>query len=191
MDFSLIKDDLKRIRCIEGGSEILYTYTDKLRELLLELKNNEKLQYKVLTDVTAVDFVGRRERFEVIYNLLSLKYNSRIIVKVTISENQSLPSIADIYSSAVWYEREVWDMFGIYFDDSKDLRRILTDYGFEGHPLRKDFPLSGHVELRYDEEAKKIVYEPVVLPQEFRQFDFLRPWSGLSVLPGDEKASKS
>ena len=132
-----------------------------------------------------------RERFEVVYNLLSMSLNQRIRLKVETDESEPVPSATGLYSSAGWWEREAWDLFGIYFADHPDLRRILTDYGFEGHPLRKDFPLTGYVELRYDEEQKRVVYEPVRLKQEFRSFDFLSPWEGMDkILPGDEKASE-
>jgi NADH-quinone oxidoreductase subunit C len=136
-----------------------------------------------------VDYPGRPERFEVVYQLLSIRLNRRVRVKVTADETTPVPSITSIFSSAGWYEREVWDLFGIYFADHPDLRRILTDYGFDGHPMRKDFPLTGYVEVRYDEDRKRVVYEPVRLKQEFRTFDFLSPWEGMNhVLPGDEKA---
>ncbi|OAD60188.1 NADH dehydrogenase [ubiquinone] iron-sulfur protein 3, mitochondrial, partial [Eufriesea mexicana] len=140
------------------------------------LKCHHNTQYTVLTDLTAVDVPSRPYRFEVIYNLLSLVYNSRIRVKTYTDELTPLPSIEKIYDAANWYEREVWDMFGIVFKDHSDLRRILTDYGFEGHPLRKDFPLSGFVEVRYDDELKRVVCEPLELTQEFRKFELSAPW---------------
>jgi NADH-quinone oxidoreductase subunit C len=140
-------------------------------------------------DVCGVDYPGRAERFEVVYNLLSLTHNRRIRVKVHTDADTPVPSVTPVFSSANWWEREAWDLFGIYFINHPDLRRILTDYGFEGHPLRKDFPLTGYVEVRYDEDQRRVVYEPVKLPQEFRSFDFLSPWEGIQpYLPGDEKA---
>lgn len=153
------------------------------------LRDDNRCLFKVLIDVFGVDFPDRERRFEVVYNLLSLKMNRRIRVKVAADEGTLVPSVSDVFSSAGWYEREVWDMYGVLFSDHPDLRRILTDYGFEGHPQRKDFPLTGFVEVRYDMEQKRVVYEPVKLDQEFRNFDFLSPWEGTQyVLPGDEKA---
>jgi NADH-quinone oxidoreductase subunit C len=140
-------------------------------------------------DVCGVDYPSREERFEVVYNLLSLTHNRRIRVKVAASEDTPVPTVVEVFSSANWWERETWDMYGIAFRDHPDLRRILTDYGFQGHPLRKDFPLTGYVEVRYDDEQKRVVYEPVKLPQDWRTFDFLSPWEGIQgELPGDEKA---
>jgi NADH-quinone oxidoreductase subunit C len=147
--------------------------------------------FKELVDLCGVDYPERERRFEVVYHLLSLKNNQRIRVKVETDESTPVPSVVELFSTAGWFEREAWDMYGIYFADHPDLRRILTDYGFEGHPLRKDFPLTGHVELRYDDEQKRVVYEPVRLRQDFRTFDFLSPWEGGGgVLPGDEKATR-
>jgi NADH-quinone oxidoreductase subunit C len=154
------------------------------------LRDDPKCQFKMLVDICGVDYPDRPERFEVVYNLVSLKLNHRIRVKVTTDEDNAVPSVTSVYSAAGWFEREAWDLFGIYFADHPDLRRLLTDYGFEGHPLRKDFPLTGYVEVRYDEDQKRVVYEPVRLKQEFRSFDFVSPWEGMNnVLPGDEKAS--
>ncbi len=156
------------------------------------LRDDPRCLFKLLSDLCGVDYPDRKERFEVVYNLLSLKLNQRIRVKVTTDEESAVPSVTSVYRAAGWFEREAWDLFGIYFSDHPDLRRLLTDYGFEGHPLRKDFPLTGYVEVRYDEDQKRVVYEPVRLKQEFRSFDFLSPWEGMShVLPGDEKASKN
>ena len=152
------------------------------------LRDDQNCQFKALMDLTAVDFPDREERFDVIYNLLSPKHNQRIRVKVATDEDKPVPSVTGVFSSAIWMEREAWDMYGIFFSDHPDLRRILTDYGFEGHPLRKDFPLTGYVEVRYDEDQKRVVYEPVELTQEFRSFDFMSPWEGMLHLPGDEKA---
>ena len=153
------------------------------------LRDDANCQFKQLMDLCGVDFPEENERFCVVYNLLSLTHNNRIRVKTWTDENTPVASATQLFSSAGWWERETWDLYGIYFADHPDLRRILTDYGFEGHPLRKDFPLTGYVELRYDDEQKRVVYEPVHLTQEFRTFDFLSPWEGVQpVLPGDEKA---
>lgn len=158
--------------------------------VLTLLRDDSNCQFKLLVDLCGVDYPDRDERFEVVYNLLSLKHNQRIRVKVMTDETTPVPSVTSVFSSAGWYEREAWDLFGIFFSDHPDLRRILTDYGFEGHPLRKDFPLTGYVEVRYDEEQKRVVYEPVKLTQDFRKFDFLSPWEGMTrLLPGDEKAN--
>ena len=149
-------------------------------------------QYKVVSDVTAVDYPERPERFEVVYNLLSLSLNQRIRIKLRVDEEGVVPSACPVYSAANWFERKAWDLYGILFADHPDLRRLLTDYGFEGHPLRKDFPLTGHIELRYDEQQKRVVYDPVKLTQDFRSFDFLSPWEGMTrVLPGGEKAEEA
>jgi NADH-quinone oxidoreductase subunit C len=153
------------------------------------LRDDPKCQFKMMVELCGVDYPDRAERFDVIYVLLSLSLNQRIRLKVATDEETPVPSITGVYNAAGWYEREAWDLFGIYFADHPDLRRLLTDYGFEGHPLRKDFPLTGYVEVRYDEELKRVVYEPVKLKQEFRSFDFLSPWEGMNeILPGDEKA---
>ena len=177
---------------IERGELILKAKRESLIRVLEFLKNDRECDFKILVDITAVDFPGRAERFEVVYNLLSLSQNQRVRVKVATDENTPVPSAVCVFSSAGWYEREVWDMYGIYFSGNPDLRRILTDYGFEGHPLRKDFPLTGYVELRYDDELKRVIYEPVKLVQDFRTFDFESPWEGMTdvQLPGDEKAVK-
>jgi len=161
---------------------------ESIFKLLTFLRDDQHTRFKQLMDVTAVDFPDRDPRFEVVYNLLSLTLNERIRVKIGIEDDAPVQSVVGVYSSAIWFEREVWDMYGIMFLDHPDLRRILTDYGFEGHPLRKDFPLTGFVEVRYDEEQKRVVYEPVKLTQEFRSFDFTSPWEGMLQLPGDEKA---
>jgi len=153
------------------------------------LRDDAQCLFQVLVDICGVDHPDRPERFDVVYNLLSVKKNQRVRVKATAGEETPVPSATGLFSTAGWFEREAWDLFGIYFADHPDLRRILTDYGFEGHPLRKDFPLTGYVEVRYDEEQKRVVYEPVKLKQEFRSFDFMSPWEGMShILPGDEKA---
>lgn len=167
---------------------IIHSTRDAIVKVLTFLRDDQNCQFKQLVDLTAVDFPAREERFDVVYNLLSLKLNQRIRVKIVTDENSLVPSASEVFSSAIWYEREVWDMYGIYFADHPDLRRMLMDYGFEGHPLRKDFPLTGYVEVRYDETQKRVVYEPVNLTQEYRTFDFMSPWEGMLRLPGDEKA---
>lgn len=155
------------------------------------LRDDVDCKFKQLVDVCGADYPDRPSRFEVVYNLLSLKHNARIRIKVMTDEETPVDSVSGVFSSAIWFERETWDLYGIYFNNHPDLRRILTDYGFEGHPLRKDFPLTGYVELRYDEELRRVVYEPVKLQQDFRRFDFESPWEGMTnvQLPGDEKAS--
>ena len=153
------------------------------------LRDDARCQFVNLTDVCGVDWPNREKRFDVVYHFLSPKQNMRIRVKVMTSEAVPVPSITGVFPGAEWYEREAYDLYGILFTGHPDLRRLLTDYGFEGHPLRKDFPLTGFVEVRYDDELKRVVYEPVKLTQEFRNFDFMSPWEGTDyVLPGDEKA---
>ena len=162
-----------------------------LAEVLRFLRDDAKCRFNLLCDICGVDYPDRPVRFEVVYNLLSMSLNQRIRIKVETNEDDPVPSATGIFSCAGWWEREAWDLFGIFFDGNADLRRILTDYGFEGHPMRKDFPLTGYVEVRYDEEQKRVVYEPVRLQQEFRRFDFLSPWEGMDkILPGDEKAGE-
>ena len=152
------------------------------------LKTDETCKFSTLVDITAVDHPERRARFDVVYHFLSMYRNQRIRVKAAVREDEMVPSITGEHPSANWFEREVFDMFGILFSGHPDLRRILTDYGFRGHPLRKDFPTTGYVEVRYDEAAKRVVYEPVKLVQDYRQFDFMSPWEGAEyILPGDEK----
>lgn len=171
------------------GELALGTTRDNLSALMKLVRDDSNCLFKILIDITAVDFPERGERFEIVYNLLSLSHNQRIRVTVSTDENTPVPSMVPLFSAAGWFEREVWDMFGVFFTDHPDLRRMLTDYGFEGHPLRKDFPLTGYVEVRYDEEQKRVVYEPVTLTQDFRSFDFMSPWEGAEyILPGDEKA---
>jgi NADH-quinone oxidoreductase subunit C len=153
------------------------------------LKADRACAFSTLVDITGVDWPERERRFDVVYHFLSMYQNHRIRVKVAVREEDVVPSIVGVHPSAGWYEREVYDMFGILFSGNPDLRRILTDYGFRGHPLRKDFPTTGYTEVRYDEELKRVVYEPVSLVQEYRQFDFMSPWEGADyILPGDEKA---
>ena len=171
------------------GELALETTRDNLSVLMKLVRDDSNCLFKILIDITAVDFPERGERFEIVYNLLSLSHNQRIRVTVSTDESTPVPSMVPLFSAAGWFEREVWDMFGVFFTDHPDLRRMLTDYGFEGHPLRKDFPLTGYVEVRFDEEQKRVVYEPVTLTQDFRNFDFMSPWEGAEyILPGDEKA---
>jgi NADH-quinone oxidoreductase subunit C len=163
---------------------------EALLQVLRFLQDDPKCRFSILCDICGVDYPDRPQRFDVVYNLLSVSLNQRIRLKLETDEEQPVASATSLYSSAGWWEREAWDLFGIFFSDHPDLRRILTDYGFEGHPLRKDFPLTGFVELRYDDDQKRVVYEPVRLKQEFRSFDFISRWEGLDrILPGDEKAS--
>ena len=157
--------------------------------VLTFLRDEPSLQFRQLIDICGVDYPEREQRFDVVYHLLSLHHNQRLRVTVQTDETVPVPSVAAVFPNADWFEREAWDMYGIFFSDHPDLRRLLTDYGFEGYPLRKDFPLTGYVEMRYDEEQKRVVYEPVKLRQDFRSWDFLRPWEGAGgLLPGDEKA---
>ena len=172
---------------IMNNELIIFTKISNIYNLLDDLKKIDDLKFEMLLDITAVDYPQRSKRFELVYILLSLKNHLRIKVKIFLNENEIVPSISNLYKSACWYEREVWDMYGISFNGNNDLRRILTDYGFEGYPLRKDFPLTGFVELRYDEAKKKVEYSKVKLTQDYRNFDFLSPWEG-GTLPGDEKA---
>ena len=175
---------------IAHGELMVSVKRDSLARTLEFLRDDPDCLFAQLVDICGVDYPERVERFEVVYNLLSLKNNRRIRVKVAAAEDTPVPSATSVFSAAGWYERETWDLYGVYFADHPDLRRILTDYGFEGHPMRKDFPLTGYVEVRYDEEQKRVIYEPVKLKQEFRSFDFLSPWEGMNqILPGDEKAS--
>jgi NADH-quinone oxidoreductase subunit C len=162
-----------------------------LTKLLKQLRDNSKLRFTILTDLFAADFPEKLHRFEIVYNLLSLENNERIIVKTSLYDGEALPSICNIFSAAEWYEREIFDLFGVEFNGHPDMRRILTDYGFSGHPLRKDFPVTGYVQVRYDSRLEKVINEPVKLQQAFREFDFMSPWQGPNYsLPGDEKANK-
>jgi NADH-quinone oxidoreductase subunit C len=185
----LLKRDILN-REVRYGELMITVRTDAVVGVLRQLRNDANCLFQMLIDITAVDYPERAERFEVVYNLLSLKQNQRIRVKLTTDEAKPVPSVNDVFPAAGWYEREVWDMYGVFFNDHPDLRRMLTDYGFDGHPLRKDFPLTGYVEVRYDDEQRRVVYEPVKLRQDFRSFDFLSPWEGMTPLPGDEKATK-
>lgn len=178
------------------GETALTVPREQIVGVLKSLRDAPDHRYEMLLDICGVDYPARPERFEVVYNLLSLSRNRRLRVKVLTDETTPVPTVTSIYSTAGWFERECWDLYGVKFAGHPDLRRILTDYGFEGHPLRKDFPLSGTVEVRYDDSQKRVVYEPVQLPQDFRNFDFMSPWEGMTdvqkrsvVLPGDEKAT--
>ena len=173
---------------IEGGEVVVHTGRDALLGLMMTLRDDPAFAFEQLMDLCGVDWPERAERFDVVYNLLSVSLNQRVRVVITTDETSAVPSVHTIWPSATWWEREAWDLFGILFSGQPDLRRILTDYGFEGHPLRKDFPLTGFVEVRYDEEQKRVVNVPVSLTQDFRNFDFVSPWEGMVTLPGDEKA---
>jgi NADH-quinone oxidoreductase subunit C len=174
---------------VHRGELCITVIPDSIVRVMTFLRDDTNCLFKQLIDLCGVDYPDREKRFEVVYNLLSPAQNHRIRVKVATDAETPVPSVARVFSAAGWFEREAWDLFGILFSDHPDLRRILTDYGFEGHPLRKDFPLTGYVEVRYDAEARRVVYEPVQLTQEFRRFDFISPWEGMgSLLPGDEKA---
>ena len=178
------------VQPIQHGNLIIYVAPEKIVELLTFLRDYKNLSFKILLDVFGADLLGiRAPRFEVIYNLLSLKLNNRLTVKVALNDGEEVPTATTVFSAAGWFEREAFDMYGITFSDHPDLRRILTDYDFEGHPLRKDFPLTGYKEVRYDEEQKKVIYEPVKLMQEFRNFDFEMPWEGAKY--ASEKVTKS
>jgi NADH-quinone oxidoreductase subunit C len=171
------------------GELSLMAEPGQLLEVLTFLRDDPQCQFVSFVDISGADYPQRERRFDVVYHLLSPGRNLRVRVRVMVGEEEPVPSACGIYPGANWYEREAYDLYGILFTDHPELRRILTDYGFEGHPLRKDFPLTGYVEVRYDDDLKRVVYEPVRLPQEFRQFDFLSPWEGTEyVLPGDEKA---
>ena len=170
--------------------EINITKNDILKTIQF-LKEDQNLQYNQLIDLTAIDYPSRKNRFDVVYILLSMTQNKRVIIKTSLKENENIESITSIHKAADWYERECYDLFGIKFLNHPDLRRIMTDYNFEGHPLRKDFPLTGHTEVRYDDLEKKVVYEPVKLTQEYRNFDYMSPWEGLdSNLIGDDKSEE-
>ena len=171
------------------GEIILIAKRDQIEDVLRILRDDH--EYQQLMEIAGADYPDRPERFEVVYMLLSLTKNHRVMVKLSTDENTPVPTVTTLWPNAGWLEREVFDMFGVTFDGNKDLRRILTDYGFEGHPFRKDFPMTGYTELRYSDDEKRVVYEPVELAQDMRSFDFLSPWEGSDyVLPGDEKAAK-
>jgi NADH-quinone oxidoreductase subunit C len=174
----------------EYGEIVLTVARDRVEDALRLLRDEH--EYQQLMEIAGVDYPDRAERFDVVYMLLSLTRNHRIMVRVTAAEHTPVPTVTTLWPVAGWLEREVFDMYGVVFAGNPDLRRILTDYGFEGHPFRKDFPLTGYVELRYSEEDKRVVYEPVELAQDLRQFDFMSPWEGAEyVLPGDEKAEEA
>ena len=172
---------------IAGGELVVWAPAQHIVPLLTYLRDDEECQLQQLVDITAVDYPARPQRFEVVYNLLSVTKNWRVRVKIAVDETTPVPSVDGVYPSANWFEREVWDMYGVFFSNHPDLRRILTDYGFDGHPQRKDFPLTGYVEMRYDETQKRVVYEPVKLQQAFRSFDFLSPWEGANYGLGKDK----
>ena len=177
------------ISAVEAFGELTVTVAlDSLLDLMAHLKDDPATRMTSLVDITAVDHPERADRFDVVYHLLSMYTNGRIRVKAHVADTAMVPSLISVYPAANWFEREVYDLFGILFSGHPDLRRILTDYGFRGHPLRKDFPTTGYTEVRYDEVQKRVVYEPVKLVQEYRQFDFMSPWEGAQyILPGDEK----
>ncbi len=173
------------------GELTVTAHAEHISQLIRFLRDDPTCRFSQLIDICGVDYPGRSQRFDVVYHLLSLHQNQRVRVKITTDENTAVPSICELFPVANWFEREAFDMYGIRFSGHPDLRRILTDYGFSGHPLRKDFPVTGFVEVRYDDEVKRVVYEPVKLTQEYRSFDFLSPWEGTQgLLPGDEKASE-
>ena len=185
----LLGDAISNAR-VSRGDIVLRTGISGVINVLVSLRDDRHAAFNQLSDLTAVDYPERPERFEMVYQLLSMRNNMRLRILVAVGEGQAVPSATAVYSAANWAEREAWDMFGIFFAGHPDLRRLLTDYGFEGHPLRKDFPLTGHVEVRYDDTQRRVVNEPVSLVQEFRDFDFLSPWEGMQAqIPGDEKAN--
>ncbi len=178
---------------LDHGELIVRVHPHGLLAVMAFLRDAEDCRFAQLMDICGVDYPERALRFDIVYQLLSLKYNMRARIKVAVDEKTPIPSVSGLFNSAPWFEREAWDLFGIMFNGLADHRRILTDYGFDGHPLRKDFPLTGHVEVHYDDEAKRVVYGPVTLPQDFRVFDNLSPWEAMTnvQLPGDEKAADS
>ena len=176
---------------VDKGEVVAQARADAVVPVMQALRDDPRFAFEQMMDLCGVDWPERAERFDVVYNLLSVSLNQRVRVVVTTDETTPVPSVSGIWPAATWWEREAWDLYGIVFSGQPDLRRILTDYGFEGHPLRKDFPLTGYVEVRYDEDRKQVVYEPVKLTQDFRSFDFLSPWEAITSLPGDEKAFKA
>ena len=179
-----------RAALVEQGEVVAHADRDALPALMTTLRDDPRFAFEQVMDICGVDWPQRTERFDVVYNLLSVSLNQRLRVIVETDETHPVPSVHGVWPVATWWERETWDMFGVVFEGQPDLRRILTDYGFEGHPFRKDFPLTGYVEVRYDEDRKQVVYEPVKLTQDFRNFDFLSPWEAMTSLPGDEKAHR-
>jgi len=185
---SSLEDAVSRFEVV-AGELILTVPHDRIAEALTFLRDDGLCQYRTLIDIAGVDWPAREKRFDVVYHLLSMRQNQRVRIRTYLREDEIAESVVNIYPNADWYEREVFDMYGILFGGHPDMRRILTDYGFTGYPLRKDFPVTGYNEVRYDEEAKRVVYEPVKLVQEMRSFDFMSPWEGADyILPGDEKA---
>jgi NADH-quinone oxidoreductase subunit C len=183
-----IDDDIRGWR-VAFGELTIDAHAARIAHVLKFLRDDTLCRFIQLIDICGADYPERAKRFDVVYHLLSMHNNSRIRVKIEAGEDETVPSVRDIYPCADWFEREAFDMYGVFFAGHTDMRRLLTDYGFEGHPLRKDFPLTGHVEVRYDDEQKRVAYQPVKLVQEFRNFDYLSPWEGAQyVLPGDEKA---
>jgi NADH-quinone oxidoreductase subunit C len=199
VDLTALQDTVKALSgdafeaaSISFGELSIVVSRDRIADVLTKLRDDAKCQFEVLIDICGVDYPERADRFDVVYHLLSPRLNQRVRVKIETGETTPVPSVNDVFPAANWYEREAYDLYGIRFTGHPDLRRILTDYGFQGHPLRKDFPLTGYVEVRYDDEKKRVVYEPVKLTQEFRDFDFESPWEGPDyLLPGDEKARRS
>ena len=188
------KDDI--IDSLINNNELdILVQKNAIKPIVKFLRDDSNSLFTQLIDIFAVDYPEKQKRFQIIYRLLSMTHNQRLLIRVDLSDGESIESISEIFSNSNWLEREVWDMYGVLFSDHPDLRRILTDYGFEGHPQRKDFPLTGYLELRYDETEKRVVYDKVKLDQQFRNFDFLSPWEGAEhahnqvTLPGDEKAS--
>lgn len=174
---------------IENGELTLHVTREKINTALKFLRDEPRCRFNCFIDICGVDYPARPNRFDVVYHLLSLNQNNRIRIKLETDENTPVPSAVSVFPGALWFEREAYDLYGIAFSDHPDLRRLLTDYGFQGYPLRKDFPTTGYVEVRYDESRKRVVYEPVKLAQELRNFDFQSPWEGTDyILPGDEKA---
>ncbi len=173
---------------VEKGEIVARAEAAAIVQVATTLRDDPRFAFEQMMDLAGVDWPERALRFEIVYNLLSVTLNQRVRVIVSIDETTPVPSVHSVWPVATWWEREAWDLFGIAFSGQPDLRRILTDYGFQGHPLRKDFPLTGYVEVRYDEERKQVIYEPVRLTQDFRSFDFLSPWEAMTTLPGDEKA---
>ena len=186
---SLKQPDAVQSSAVAFGDLTLVVNLANLKDLVEFLREDAACRFSSLVDITAIDHPERSQRFDVVYHFLSMYRNHRIRLKVAVEEEEMVPSLVDLHPSANWFEREVFDMFGILFSGHPDLRRILTDYGFRGYPLRKDFPTTGYTEVRYDEAQKRVVYEPVNLVQEYRQFDFMSPWEGAEyILPGDQKA---
>ena len=180
-----------RAQHVAFGELTLEAEAAEIARVVCYLRDDPSCEFKILVDICGVDWPQRSKRFDVVYHLLSLTKNMRIRIKLEVAEGEAIPSIVDVYPAANWFEREAFDMYGVVFSGHPDLRRILTDYGFSGYPLRKDFPLTGHVEVRYSNEQKRVVYEPVVLPQEYRNFDFLSPWEGMDDVIRREEAKGS